>query len=399
MKGWLQKFTPLGLINCFWHKPKAILTSFIFHHPAKNLINIGVLGTKGKTTTAYLMAEILNQAGLKTALISTAALKIGDKEQMNPYKMTTPSPQPLNLFIKKAKENGCQALVLEISSHAIKQSRVWGIPFKILVVTNLVPDHLEYHKNSKDYLKTHLNFLKKNKKAVIVFNQDDKCSEEIKNQFPKALPFSLNSHLREKLKTIKTQLLGDFNISNMLAAITAIQALNINFSVIKQVLENIRTIPGRMEFIENKLGYQIIVDYAHSPFSLIKVFQAIQSLKRGKIITVFGACGERDRNQRPMMGKILDQYSDYIIVTNDDPYSEDSEQIAQDLIKGIYSQDKVIKILDRKTAIQKALQIAQINDWVLILGKGAEQWQIFKDKKIPWDDRQIVKQILIDFQK
>jgi len=419
IKNFLRKILPRSFLEKFWHYPKAALAAFIYGKPAKNLKVIAVAGSKGKTTTAHLIAHLLEKAQKKVALISTASLKIGKKEKLNDLKMTTPPSFFLQKFIKEAVKEGCQYLVLEVSSHALKQFRTFAIPFETIVLTNLFPDHLEYHPSKEDYQKTHLKLINPNLKYLI-FNGDDPDIKKIFS-FPlkkaQKISFGLDEkndllaqkiNLTEKgisfeLKTkkgsilINSPLLGKFNLYNLLGAAAFAISQNFNLSFIKEALESFSGAPGRGEVIETQKKFKVIVDYAHSPNSLKSLFEALKPVKKRKVIVVFGACGERDPKQRPLMGEIIDKNSDYFILTNDDPYSEDPEKIAKDLLSGIKRKklnENLFKILDRKKAIEKAISLAQENDLVLILGKGAEQWQVFKDKKIPWDDRKIVKEIL-----
>jgi len=419
IKSFLKKLIPRFFLEKFWHYPKSAFASLIYGKPAKNLKIIGVAGTKGKTTTCHLIAHILEKSQKKVAMISTASLKIKENKKLNHLKMTTPSPFFLQKFIKKAVKKGCQYLVLEISSHALSQYRIFGIPFSVVVFTNLIPDHLEYHQNKKEYQKVHLKILGKSLKYLIL-NRDDPSLEKIllspiKNL--KKITFGIKKDadilakdifLTEKgtsfkIKTgkesisVNLRLLGKFNIYNALAATTVSLSQKIDLLKIKEALEDFKGTPGRIEIIKSKKNFKVIVDYAHSPESLKNLFEAIKPIKKGKVITIFGACGERDKAKRPLMGEIIDKNSDYFIVTNDDPYSENPEEIAKELISGIKTKnlnENFFKILDRKEAIKKGISLAKENDLVLVLGKGAEQWQVFKNKKIPWDDRRIVKEIL-----
>lgn len=415
----LKKVLPESFILAFWHFPKAVIAALFYNFPAQKLVVIGIAGTKGKTTTCHLISQILEGADKKVAMISTALIKIYQKEELNKIKMTTPSPFFLQKFIKKAVRAGCQYLVLETSSHALVQHRTFGIPFKIVVLTNMMPDHLEYHKTKKTYSDSHQKMFSPCLKYLILNGDDSNLALFFKMPLSSGqkiiyglegqktilatdifLNFSGSSF---KVKTpkdsiqINLPLLGKFNIYNALSAIAVGFSQNINLDIIKKALSRVTGIPGRMERIDCRQNFELIVDYAHSPDSLTNLFGAVSCLKKNNVITVFGACGERDVLQRPKMGKIIDQNSDYIIVTNDDPYGENPEKIAKEVMSGIRNKrfgQNLWKILDRKSAMKKAISLAQKNDLVLILGKGAEQWQVFKDKKIPWDDRENTRKIL-----
>lgn len=419
IKNFLKKILPESFILWLRHYPEAVLAAFYYDFPAKELIVVGVAGTKGKTTTCHLIAQILETAGKKTAMVSTAALKIGSNEELNSIKMTTPPPFFLQRFIRKAVKKGCEYLVLETSSHALVQYRTFGIIFRAVVLTNLMPDHLEYHKTAKAYQESHYKMFSGCLKRLIL-NGDDPNLEKFfkmpvldgkkitygldqsKDIFAKDIFLSPtgSSFLAETPKgsiKINLPLLGKFNIYNALAALGLAFSQNIDLETIKTALEKFKGAPGRMERVDAGQNFDIFVDYAHSPDSLNNLFAAISSFKQGKSIVVFGACGERDPKPRPQMGEIIDRNADFIIVTNDDPYGEDPEKIARDLMSGIKNKilgENLWKIFDRKSAIEKAFSLAKDGDLVFILGKGAEQWQVFKDKKIPWDDRKIAAEIL-----
>ncbi len=419
MKKLFQRFW-ISLKEKFWHLPLSILASLIYHPRFSNLTCIAVAGTKGKTTTVHLIAFLLEKFKKKVAFISTAVVKIGEKEELNFLKKTTPSPFFLQKFIRNAIRKNCHYLILEVSSHGLAQFRTWGLPFKAVVLTNLSSDHLEYHHTFSNYKKVHLKLLNKNLKYLIL-NQDDKNLDEflkLDEKNFKKITFSLkenqadflaqNLKFNEKgssffLKTknkkifIKLPLLGKYNIANSLGAMALLNSLGFDLLEIKKFLTQFKGVPGRLEVFSSPKGFKVIVDFAHSPLSLKNLFSTLKPLKKGRIITVFGACGQRDETQRPLMAEIIDKNSEIFVLTNDDPYKENPEKIASDLMKGI--KNKILnktffKILNRKEAIKKAISLAQKKDLVLILGKGAEQWQIFKDKKIPWDDRKIVKELI-----
>ncbi len=424
MKNLLKKMLPERIILCFWHYPKAVLAALFYNFPARKLIVIGVAGTKGKTTSAHLISQILEAAGKKTALISTASVKIAEKEELNKIKMTTPSPFYIQKFLREAVRAGCQYAVMEISSHALIQHRTFGIPFHVVVLTNMMPDHLEYHKTAENYSSSHQKMLKPCLRHLILNGDDSNLKFFLETPFlagqkiiygirNKETIFAKDIHLGLTASSFKVEtpddsieinlpLLGKFNIYNSLTALAVGLSQKIKLKNIKNALEKSKGAPGRMEKIDSGQNFQVIVDYAHSPDSLNNFFEAVFPLKKNTIITVFGACGERDASQRPLMGKIIDKNCDYIIITNDDPYGESPEKIAKEVMSGVENKEigkNIWKILDRTSAIKKAVALAQKDDLVLILGKGAEQWQVFKDKKIPWDDRKITKEILISLKK
>lgn len=387
------------IINRLWHWPKSFL-AFLFFGPKKQKIKIiGVCSTKGKTTTSYLIAKISEKAGYGVALISTAIIKIKDKEILNNLKMTTPSAFYLYRFISQALKAGCQYLVLEISSHAIKQHRIFGLKIDFLVITNLSPDHLEYHLHKEDYFLSHKRLANKKGVQKILINGNDPFIRQIKFK-NEVIDFSANKELKDRLISLDRPLMGDFNLENYLAASQLALELKIPWPVIEKTIREVKNVAGRLESIDLGQDFKVIVDYAHSPASLQALFSVIKNQSPKRIITVFGACGERDPSQRPKMGEILGQNSQVVIITTDDPYREDPEIISQQVMEGLknYPEIVVFKIPNRFEAIEKAIKMAKTGDWVLVLGKGAEQFQVVKNKKIPWDDREICKKILLNLK-
>jgi len=361
------------------------------------MICIAVAGTKGKTSTAYYLSHILDSAGIKNALFSTGALKINKEETLNTLKLTTPTPFFLNGFLKKAHARGCSHAIIEVSSHAIDQYRIWGIPFSTVILTNLTPDHLEYHTDHEEYVSVHTHLMTK-KVTTLFLNGDDDNLKKF-TLFPLAKLISQTDPFTKKIKE-KSPLPGAFNIMNILMAAHAAQTLGVSDEHIFTAISTATSAPGRTEKIFEGQLFDVIVDYAHSPESLKNFFIAFRPVCKKNIIAVFGACGDRDPQQRPWMGKILDTYTDICIITTDDPYSENPKTIAAQVQSGIMQKkqnETLFNIIDRREAIQKAFSLAKEGDCICILGKGAEQWQVFGvngTKKIPWDDRKIARELL-----
>ncbi len=395
MKSFIKKIIPWHLVNLFWHLPKSIVASCLYGFPAQKLTIIAVSGTKGKTSTAYYLDHILTSAGKKSALFSTAALSINSKQELNTLKLTTPTPFFLQHFLRRALHEGCTHAVLEVSSHAIKQHRCWGIPFHVVILTNLMSDHLEYHADADEYRTIHKRLISRETTALVL-NDDDPNEQEFKNlSCPKVL-ISAKSEVFAQLAHQNLPIKGEFNVINLLMASAAAQTLGISKDTIRASYTTLTNAPGRMEYMHTDKPFSVIIDYAHSPDSLHAFFSALPRKSNGRIIAVFGACGDRDPASRPLMGKVLDTYADTIIVTNDDTYSENPDAIADKLMSGIIAKStRTYRILDRRSAIYKALCLAQPNDTVCILGKGAEQWQIIGNTKIPWDDRKITQELLL----
>lgn len=415
----LKKLIPRVMIDYLWHLPIELFSAIRFGFPARKLTVIGVAGTKGKSTTVYLISQLLEKLGEKTVVFSTTTIKIGEKENLNDKKMTTVSHGFLQKLLKEAVQRGCSFAVLEVSSHGLKQFRTFGIQFDYVVLTNLAPDHLEYHKTGKDYQMTHKRMIGK-KTKVLVLNADDEHLEPFRKIKRENLTFGFQESADIRVSNLSMEkngsrvtvsrdelqysfmlpLSGKFNVYNALASFTVLLAVGKDAGQISGFMSELKAAPGRLEQIENERGIEIYVDYAHSPESFENVFSAIKPYVQNRLIAVTGACGERDKTKRPIMGEILAKYCDFVVVTNDDPFGEDPEMIAAGLIKGLNRSKKMKqgetfwKILDRREGVRKGIELAKPKDTVMVLGKGAEQWQVFKDKKIPWDDRKVIREIL-----
>lgn len=438
----IKKIIPQGFKNIF-HLGKAIIANFCFGFPSRNLVVIGVTGTNGKTTTTQMIGRVLESEGSRVAISSTINFRIGKEEWVNKTKFTTLSPWQVQKFIHQAVQAGCKYLVLETSSHALDQNRIWGIDFDVAVVTNVTREHLDYHKNMEEYgtakeklfalLKEkgfwfHEMSRQKNPKVAVVNLGSEFANKFLRRQADLKYGYSLEN-LGRKNETenivkiiarnverensgsnfvvngekINLKLQGDFNIENALAAICVGLSQGIELDKIKKSLNKIKKIPGRMEYVENNLGISIIIDYALTPDSMEKIGEIMKestAKNNGKLFWVFGSCGERDRGKRPIMGKVASDYADFVILTNEDPYYEDPKQIIEEIVRGIENKTKnenLWIVMDREEAIKKALQMTNPGDIVLITGKGAEEVMAIGEKRIPWNDRRVVEKILKSF--
>lgn len=420
-----KKISPNNPLRLLYHQVMAFLAATYYRYPSRYLNVIGVTGTKGKTTTTNLIAAILTEAGYKVGMTSTILFQVGDTKWTNLTKQTTLGPFFLQKLLRQMVDEGCTHAVLEVSSHSIHQNRIWGINFDTAVLTNIGEDHLEYHGGFDSYLHTkgllfsHLNRSQRKARIpkVAVLNKDDAhfvyfdqflvdreytygigggtCYGSDVMLTPDGCSFTL--HVPNNQIDIKLKLPGEFNVYNALAAGTVGLVNNINLSVIKSALEKAASIPGRFETIDCGQKYTIVVDYAHTHESLEKLLSLYKKLTKGKLYTVFGATGGgRDKAKRPKMGAAADKYSDYIIATDDDPYDEDRWQIIEDIAAGIKRKegDRFWKIPHRLEAIKLALTLAQEGDTVIVAGKGSEEIQMIGDERIPWDDRQVVRELL-----
>jgi len=403
MKNFLKRIIPNFLLS-WYHFVWAFLGAIIYGFPSKKLKVIGVTGTNGKSTVVFLISRILEQAGYKVAALSSIQFKIKDKIWPNNLKMTMPGRIAIQKFLKQAVQAGCEYVILEVTSEGIKQYRHKFICFDLAVFTNLTKEHIESHGSFENYKKAKgklFKALKSNGKMII--NSDDKNADyflgfkanekiEYSLKLAKDIEFSRNGmSFRFKETQFNLNLIGKFNIYNTLAAILVGLSEKIPLDKIKLALENIKGIPGRMEFVV-KEPFTVIVDYAHTPDALEKVYETIEESFSGKVIGILGAAGGgRDKWKRLKFGKIAEKYLDKIIITNEDPYNESPQAIIDEIANGL-KQKQPKKILDRRQAIHYALESAQSGDVVIITGKGCEPWMcVAKNKKIPWDDREVVR--------
>ncbi len=403
----IKNYIPGAVIN-WYHLIGAIFANVYYGFPSRKLIVIGVTGTDGKTTTCNLIYSILKAAGKEAGLISTINAIIGDKEYETGFHVTSPDPFSLQRFLRLMVDKGCQYAVLEVTSHALDQNRVWGIHFQVGVVTNVTREHLDYHKTYENYLKTKGLLIKWADKAVL--NADDGSFEYLKTLKEKAVTYSLKNPV---VIPFKLNLPGEYNISNALAASAAAVCLGINSAAIRKGLENLTDLPGRFEEINEGQDFKVIVDFAHTPNALENVLTEVVKRKSStsRIILVFGCAGLRDTTKRPMMGEISGRLADLSILTAEDPRTEDVNRIIGEIAEGSrragameltnrrVSEANGIKHgfiieTDRKEAIRRAINRARAGDWVLITGKGHEKSMCFGEVEFPWSDQEEVRQAL-----
>ncbi len=406
----------------------AKFSAFWFGNPSRKMVVIGVTGTKGKSTTSYFIAKILENAGFKVGLTTTALFKINEKEWLNKSKMTMLGRFGLQKLLKDMVLAGCEYAVVETSSEGIAQSRHIGIDYDVAVFTNLTPEHLESHGGFENYKKAKGKLFARLEKSfrkkiggkiipkIIVANLDDEHAPYfLQFKADEKITFGMKNH-RADIKAEKIEINaekskfeingvdfeikipGRMNAHNALAAIAVAQSFGILLQKISFIIKQIKVMPGRMEFIEEGQDFKVIVDYAHEPESFRQIYETVEKMKSGRIIHVFGATGGgRDKSRRPLMGKMASERADAAIITTDDPYDEPPEKIANDVFAGVAekNKEKIMIIGDRKEAVKKAIEIAKKDDIVLITGKGCEQAMVLAGgKKIPWDDREIARQTL-----
>jgi UDP-N-acetylmuramoyl-L-alanyl-D-glutamate--2,6-diaminopimelate ligase len=408
-----------------YHHLKSHSSAMYYNYPARGMKVIGITGTNGKTTTANIVASIFEAAGYKVALLTTIQFRINGKESINSMKMTAPSASDMNKFILKAKDAGCNILIVEATSHALDQHRFAGINFDTGVLTNITHDHLDYHLTFANYVQSKRQLFARGLR-LSVLNIDDKSGKLFLTEPAEMhLIYSLKSHpksvsllkvtkgseynildifnpLTNRINKLQTKLFGDFNYQNILAAYSVALGFNIEMKHIYDGIKSIEFIPGRMESVELGQNFKVIIDYAHTPDALEKMYKAINDIyKSSRMISVLGACGDRDKTKRPILGSIAGKNADYIIVTNEDPYTEEPQQIIDSVASGIelgnnnHKIDSTYwKIFDRREAIAKAFSLAKEGDVVTITGKGAETTMLWGNEPRPWSDKQVVKEEL-----
>ena len=367
----------------------------MYRFPSKNLKVIGVTGTNGKTTVVSFITEILEEAGFKVASLSGIKFKIREKEWPNKLKMTMPGRFKIQKFFRQAVSAKCQYAVLEATSEGIKQHRHRFIDFDTAVFTNLSLEHIEAHKGFENYRKAKGKLFQAAKNIHII-NIDDKNADYfLQFSAKKKITYGLRrGDVNTENTKFQLRLIGDFNIYNALAAISVGLSQGVSLEICQRAVEKIKGVPGRMEEIISQ-PFRVIVDYAFTPNALEKVYQTLTKnykLKTNKLICVLGACGGgRDKWKRPVLGEIAAKHCNEVIVTNEDPYDEDPAEIINQVAKGVGG--KAQKILDRREAIKKSLEIAKPGDAVVITGKGCEPWIVeARGRRIPWDDRGVVKE-------
>ena len=392
-----------------------------FHdYPASKLKTVGVTGTNGKTTTSHLIEYFLLQAQQPTALFGTLYARWQGYRQTATH--TTPFAVELQSQLAQAVEAGNQYAVMEVSSHALAQGRVKGCSFEVGVFTNLTQDHLDYHQDMEDYFQAKaLLFNSEYLQGKAIINLDDPYGQRLINSLDRSQvwtysvtnpeadlytsnldyqPTGVKGILHTPLGAIEfdSPLVGQFNLANLLAAVGSVLYLGVDLKIIANSLPQFTGVPGRMERVQVDPNQEIgvIVDYAHTPDSLENLLRASRPFISGKAICVFGCGGDRDRTKRPLMGKIAAELADLVVVTSDNPRTENPEQILQDIVAGIPATVKPIVIADRAQAIALAIKDARSGDGVLIAGKGHEDYQILGTEKIHFDDREQARKALGD---
>lgn len=404
----------------------ANLACAFYSYPAQQLCTIGVTGTDGKTTTCNLISTLLEVAGKRSGLMTTANFKIGAQEWENTTRQSTLEAPDIQQLLRRMVDAGVSHAVIEATSHGLELQRTRGCAFDVGVVTNITHEHLDFHRTIENYRRSKARLFEMLDPArdkglgirpIAILNRDDVSYEVLKPycNVPvldygfdpaaavRAVSVRLDAHSTRFLAIlpgveidIETQLVGHFNVSNCLAAIATAHSLGVKATDIARGLAGVTGVTGRMERIDERQPFTVIVDYAHTPDSLEKVLNMLRPLTAGKLMVVFGSAGERDVQKRPIMGQIVAQKSDFFVITDEDPREEDREHILRDIARGAESTGKreghdFLCIADRTQAIATAFARARAGDTVLLAGKGHEQSIIIGREKIPWDDRQVAR--------
>lgn len=402
-----------------YRKTRARVVSTRYGHPAKHLRVIAVTGTNGKTTTVNYLNEILKEAGYKTAMFSTAVVEVAGQSRRNDYNATTASVSIMQRFFKQAKKLKVDFVIMEFPSHAIHQHKLMGVPVEMAIMTNLTQDHLDYHKTMDAYAEVKSRLFAAEPK-FIVLNRDDEWFDYF-NKFAAAeqkITYGESPDAEAKIEKVTlyrkgteatvvidhqtklelaTALPGKFNAYNMTAAVCAAYLLGVKLNDIVEGVANLEEIPGRFERVTNDTPFDVIVDYAHTPDGLEKLLTAARTITKNRVLLVFGACGDRDKTKRPIMGEIAAHLADRIFLTDEESYNEDPSVIRKQIFEGIENAKgaaKTTEIPDRRDAIDKALSVATKGDTILITGMGHEVYRIINGKRIPWNDAEVVRQLL-----
>ncbi|NGU66253.1 UDP-N-acetylmuramoyl-L-alanyl-D-glutamate--2,6-diaminopimelate ligase [Clostridium perfringens] len=396
-------------------KALAVMSSNYFGNPKDKLKIIGITGTNGKTTSAFIIKSILEKAGFMTGLIGTIANYIGNKKV--DAVRTTPESYELHELFKNMVDAGVEYCVMEVSSHSLELDRVYGIQFEEGIFTNLTRDHLDFHKTFENYYNAKFKLFERSNHSII--NLDDPYGANIVKDIEERgvktkvstfsiekesdfKAFEIKSHSNgsefkvnlEGVEEFSINIPGEYNIYNSLGCIICAYKLNIPMDKIKEGLSDV-VIPGRCELVakEKNLPYSIIIDYAHTPDGLENILSTVKAFTKNRMISVFGCGGDRDKVKRPQMGKIGCELSDIAIITSDNPRSEEPMDIINDIVKPLNYDNFIIEV-NRKEAIRKAMNMALEGDVIVIAGKGHETYQILKDETIHFDEREVVYDIL-----
>lgn len=420
--GVVRKFLPRSAVRFveeIYRQIRVRVVSLWYGNPASGQRVIAITGTNGKTTTASYINEILKESSLTTAMFSTAVIEVAGKKRINDLNATVATTGQMQRFFREAKKAKVDYVILEVTSHSLHQHKLDTVPIEVAVMTNLTQDHLDYHGTMQKYAEAK-GLLFANEPKFIVLNRDDEWFDFFDNYQASGQKMTYGTHEEAEARIdyvklykkgsearvvfdhqtkleLATALPGKFNVYNMTAAAVVGYLVGIKLTDIVEGVANLEVVPGRFERVGEGLPYDIVVDYAHTPDALEKLLEAARFVTRNRVILVFGACGDRDKSKRPIMGAIAAKAADRIVLTDEESYNEDPEQIREQIKQGIIEakgEGKMTEIADRRAAIEKALMIARKGDTILITGMGHEQFRIVNGERIPWNDSDVVREAL-----
>ena len=435
MLNFIRKFISYdNPIRRFWHLVKGITAAVVHGFPARKLVVIGVTGTNGKKTTVHMLEHILSNAGKKVAMISTVELKKNGKSKPNKSKKTTLSPFYTQGFLANCARKKVEYVIIEASSHALHQSRLWGIPFAISVLTNITHEHLDYHKTMQKYASAKKTLFKKVSKSckkkelkrvrqiphshAFVLNTADRfynefveipCSRKISYGIEEGdlqanqISYSKNGskfaiRYQEDQIGVDLKIPGAFNVENALAASGAAMNCKLTLEEIKNGLESFEGVPGRIERIKSPKGFEVIVDFALTPDALDRLYDTLRQTVDNRLIGIIGSCGDRDKAKRPDMGRIVAEHTNITIVTDEEPYSENPKAIMEEVLEGAKMLKKLEEDLhlieDRYEAIEFAVKNAEEGDVIVVTGMGSFTTRSMNDGPMQWDEREVVREII-----
>ncbi len=407
IKDKLRKLTPIVSV---YHLLFALLGAIYYRFPSRGIKVFAVTGTNGKTTTVDITTHIFKEAGYRVAAFSSTKFEIAGKEEPNMFKMTMPGKATIQKLLKRAANAGCDVVVMEVTSEGIKQHRHRFINIHTACLTNLTPEHIESHGSFENYKREKGKLFAKTRKRHII-NADDKNADYFLSFFAeKTVKYGIENNTEIRAENIRGDskgvsfsfkgeemylpLVGKFNVYNALVAIALAKEEGVENTTIRKGLQRVSTVPGRMEEVVSS-PVRVIIDYAVTPETLEGVYKEIhETFSPHKLICVLGSCGGgRDKWKRPVLGEIASKYCDRAVITNEDPYDEDPQEIIDQIGNGFSQVAKYEKILDRKEAIGRAMEVAEKKDVVVVTGKGSECWMCLANgKKVSWDERQIIKE-------
>lgn len=431
MKALLRRIVPKNL-RYLYHRWRASAFALRFGYPGRKLIVIAVTGTNGKTTVVAMIGQLLRAMGERIGWVTTATIRVGDDEALNATKLTTADPRLLQSLLRRMVKADCRYAVVEASSEGLIQGRLNGIPVRLAVFTNLTPEHIESHGSFEAYAQAKERLFaalergpSANADRAIIVNLDDPaagrylayqtdraigCTLEKRPAVPRAVtPVSIRTADISQVGvngsefTVDSVLfhlpyVGRFNVMNALEAIAVLEQLGFPLSQIAPAVAQLEPVPGRLEFLDLRTPFRVLVDYAPEPASMQALYSVLPLYRPQRIIHVFGSCGGgRDRARRPILGRYVAERADVAIITNEDPYDEPPLRIIDDIVEGtkLANPRKAIieRVPDRREAILRALTLAKKGDIVVVTGKASEQWIVTRQGKVPWDDRKVIKEL------